>query len=281
MSKRKTVLPSHMKKTIERVEEIASAMDLVFEVVDARAPNASRGPILTRILAGPHHVKVFSKLDLADPHATNQWKQHFKKQGHVFADLPFRQSIRAESFLSELGLPFFGEKGRMFKALVIGIPNVGKSTFINLLVGKKRAHTGARPGITRGLQLVRLDSGVFLYDTPGVINPVIKDEEQGHILGLIGCLQENMFDIQEAALYLVNRIISGGYTRLFENVYQTDPVETTDPLALLDALGRRRGCLQRGGGVNMERACSVLLRDFSTGRFSGLSLEIPESPDSE
>ena len=104
-------------------------------------------------------------------------------------DAPFGKHIQAADFLSGLSLPFYGETGHMIKALVIGIPNVGKSTLINILCGRRRAHTGAMPGITRGVQLLSLDRGVFLFDTPGVINPVIKNEEQGHILGLIGCLQ--------------------------------------------------------------------------------------------
>jgi ribosome biogenesis GTPase A len=276
MSKRKTVLPGHMKKAIERVEELAATVDLAIEVVDARAPHASRCPILTRILAGPHHVTILSKTDLADPAATRAWKTALADQGRIAAELPFGKNAKPGALLSSLDIPFYGEPGRMIKALIIGIPNVGKSTLINILAGNRRAHTGAKPGITRGLQLVKLPGGVFLYDTPGVINPVIRNEEQAHILGLIGCLQENMFDTQAAATYLAQRVIAGGYTGLFAKTYQMDPPDTAEPLDLIGSLARRRGCVQRGGEADLERACNILLRDFSTGRFRGLTLETPD-----
>ena len=277
MSKRKTVLPIHMKKTIERVEELATTVDLVMEVVDARAPHSSRCPILTRILAGSHHVKILSKTDLADPAMTKLWKQEFQEQGNVFADLPYGRRVKSEEFLSRLHMPFQGETGRMIKALIIGIPNVGKSTLINLLAGKHRAHTGARPGITRGLQLITLGKGVFLYDSPGVINPVIRDEEQGHILGLIGCLQENLFDAETAVLYLATRIIDGGYLELFGKTYELKVEGVREPLELLELVARRRGCMRPGGTPDISRACNILLRDFSTGRLRGLTLETPVS----
>ena len=278
MSKRRTVLPGHMKKAIARVEELAATVDLAMEVVDARAPEASRCPILSRILTGCHHVKILSKTDLADARATALWKKHFEQQGLLWADLPYGRSIRAGDFLSRLQIPGYGQEGRMLKALIIGIPNVGKSTFTNLLVGRRRAGVGARPGITRGMQLVKIHKNVFMYDSPGVINPVIKNEEQGHILGLIGCLQENLFDVEAAAFYLADTVL-GGHARIIEKTYGLELEACADAEGLIHAVAMRRGFLRKGGVPDLERAARLLVTDHAAGRLSGLSLELP--PDSQ
>lgn len=272
MSKRKTVLPGHMKKTIERVEELASAVDIVFEVVDARAPLSSRCHILNRILAGSFHVTVLSKIDLADRMVTRSWERHFEGGGMPWKELPFGK-VRPADFFNFPALP--RAPGAMLKALAIGIPNVGKSTLINLLVGKHSAPVAARPGVTRGLQLLKAGDGIFIYDTPGVINPVIKSENHAHVLGLIGCLQDQFFDSEGAALHLADRILAAGAEKTFESCYDLKLHAGCGNVGMLEELARRRGFLLKGGEPDFGRACRLLVTDFSTGRLRGISLETP------
>lgn len=273
MSKHKTVLPSHMKRTIERVEELAAAVDVVFEVVDARAPLSSRCHILTKILAGSFHVTVLSKVDLSDRTVTRAWEKHFEHNGAPWKELPFGRKMRAGDFFNIPDLP--RAEGTMLKALAIGIPNVGKSTLINMLVGKHSAAVAARPGVTRGLQLLKASDGIFIYDTPGVINPTIKSESHAYILGLIGCLQDQFFDSEGAALYLAERIIAGGVEKSFEDGYDLELHSGCGNVGMIETLARRRGFLLKGGAPDFGRACRLLVTDFSTGRLRGISLEIP------
>lgn len=274
MTRRKTVLPGHMKKAIERIEELAPVVDVALEVVDARAPDASACPIITKILTTAYHVKVLSKADLADAAVSREWREKFTEQGATWSELPFGKHVPADIFLKKLKLPGLDDPGRMIKALIIGIPNVGKSTLINALVGRRRAHTGARPGITKGLQLISLADNVYLYDTPGVINPTIRNETQGHILGLIGCLQENLFDVETAAYFLSEHLVEN-YTAKVKSTYGIDIPAHTPPEDLLEMLARRRGFLLKGGAPDIDRACRTLVNDFATGKLKGITLEYP------
>lgn len=273
---RKTVLPQHMKKTIERVEEIASAVDIVFEVVDARAPEASRCHIMTRILAGSRLVTVLSKTDLADADATKEWKDSFDAREIPWVELPYGKKLNLDKFMGRSILPEVHiQEGAMLKALIIGVPNVGKSTLINLLTGKHRAPTGAKPGITRGVQLVKVMPGMFVYDTPGVINPTIKSETHAHILGLIGCLQESFYDAEAAAYFLAGRILATSRAAILEAHYDMRIDPDLGAGGVMEALAARRGFLLKGGAPDCIRACKTLAADFSTGRIKGVSLERP------
>jgi len=275
MSRRRPVLSGHMKKAIDRLESLSGTVNLVLEVVDARAPRSTRCDIVTRVLTGCRSVTVFSKADLADPAATDKWVRHLGSWGERAIVFPFGKQKKRKKFIEDI-LESSGVSGggEQVKAVVAGLPNVGKSTILNTITGRKRARVGARPGITRGLQLVTIRNDFMILDTPGVISSSIADREQELVLALVGCLQESGYDTHDAADFILSCTLPD-YPELLSKHYDIEDMPG-DPLSFYEAVARRRGFLQKGGMLDIDRVMPILLRDFSTGKLRGVTLERPD-----
>jgi len=277
MSNKNPVLPSHMKKAIERLETLSGVVNLVIEAVDARAPKATRCDFIARVIGGCRTATVLTKTDLADPAATKLWLKHLRAQNHGAIVIHGKSHKDRDGFLREIlkSAPE-ADSATGTHAVVVGLPNVGKSTITNFLIGRRSARVGAKPGVTRGLQLVNIRDDFLLLDTPGIVSPRIARREQGITLALVGCLQENFYEPEDAALHLLSTTLSD-YADRFRAYYDLkEAIE--DPVGFCDAVARRRGFLRKGGSTDVERTYRVIVNDFSAGRISGITLEFPDKP---
>jgi ribosome biogenesis GTPase A len=277
MSGKKNVLPSHMKRALDRLEQLSGVVNLVIEAVDARAPRATRCDFITKTIGGCRTATVLTKTDLADPGATKAWLAEFRREGRPAVTFAARENANRDAFIRAL-LAAAGDTGPSgARAVVAGLPNVGKSTITNFLIGRRSARVGAMPGVTRGLQLIKLRDDFLLLDTPGIVSPRLARREEGLILALAGCLQENLYDQEEAAFKLLQMSLPE-YEKTFFSFYGIKETggEPGEPAAFCEALAIRRGFLRKGGEPDLDRACKTLVRDFSTGRISGITLERPD-----
>ena len=274
MGDKRGVLSGHMKKAIDRLENLSGTVNLVIEVVDARAPAATRCAVVRRVLPGCRSVTVLSKADLADPAATSQWIEYLECLGEKALVFPYGKGKHAKKFVGRIvDYSGGGNRGQPVKAVVAGLPNVGKSTVLNMITGKKRAKVGAVPGVTRGLQLVNVRDGFLVLDTPGVVSSSAAKGEAGELPRLLGCIQESMFDTSEAAHILLSYCLPE-YAGLLKRFYDLE-AEPADAEDFFEAVARRRGFLLKGGMLDVDRVYPLLLRDFATGRVKGITLERP------
>ena len=278
--------PGHMTKTVRDLKESLKLIDLVIEITDARIPLSGRNPDLDRLAGGKARIMLFGKADLADPEVTELWADYFREEGiaPVVSDLRQKSSLRLLTPVIRAAMKEKLERdarrgitGRPIRAMVAGIPNVGKSTFINSFSGSKSLKTGNRPGVTRGRQWIRMGKEVELLDTPGLLWPKFEDEEIGKKIALIGSMPDDILDRGELALELLARVTSL-YPGLVSARYGVD--ETGDLPGLIESVGAARGCLRKGGAVDTDKAAGVLLDDFRSGRLGRISLEKPPVRDS-
>ncbi|MBQ6386103.1 MAG: ribosome biogenesis GTPase YlqF [Lachnospiraceae bacterium] len=278
--------PGHMTKTVRDLKESLKLIDLVIEITDARIPLSGRNPDLDRLAGGKARIMLFGKADLADPEVTELWADYFREEGiaPVVSDLRQKSSLRLLTPVIRAAMKEKLERdarrgitGRPVRAMVAGIPNVGKSTFINSFSGSKSLKTGNRPGVTRGRQWIRMGKEVELLDTPGLLWPKFEDEEIGKKIALIGSMPDDILDRGELALELLARVTSL-YPGLVSARYGVD--ETGDLPGLIESVGAARGCLRKGGAVDTDKAAGVLLDDFRSGRLGRISLEKPPVRDS-
>lgn len=271
--------PGHMTKTKRLIRENLKRVDLIIEVLDARAPFASANPLLREITAGKPRVLVLNKEDLADPAATAAWIEEFRKTGDTF---PIKVSAskrrNLESITRTATTPFTGESWasrRPVRALIAGIPNVGKSTIINALSRRRKAEAGATPGLTKDLRRIPVNERLELFDTPGLLWHKFEDRQTGIVLAALGAVKESVLPEEEVARGIVD-YLSSRYPGRVKDRYSLEDV-SDDSYRLVEAIGRRRGCLVSGGGVDMERTCVLILKDIRDGRLGRISLEWPDS----
>lgn len=270
--------PGHMARSGRLIAENLRLVDLVIELVDARIPRSSRNPQSPGIFRDRPCLVVMNKADLADPVQTRAWIRFFRERKEAGIPLESRtgkglgELRRLAGELARPGLRARGMK-RPVRLMVVGIPNVGKSSLLNRLVGRKSAAVGNRPGVTRGPQWVRLAEGMEILDTPGVLWPRFEDQQVGLKLAVTGAIRDEVFDRVKAAEWLIdllNREASGALgTR-----YGLSGIET--PNEWLEAIGRKRGLLAAGGQIDVERAAAALLEDYRSGRLGRITLEKPE-----
>ena len=276
--------PGHMAKTRRKIKEALGLVDMVAELIDARIPIASRNPELDALAAGKPRLLILSKSDMADESATRKWVAYFQSLGcqALAVDCKSGRGIqRVDAMMKEV-LADEREKwaqkgmvGRPVRAMVVGIPNVGKSTFINRLAGGTRAKAEDRPGVTRGNQWFTLPSGTQLLDTPGVLWPKFEDQQAALHLAFTGAIRDQILDCEELACELL-RLLAAHYRPFLTERYKlTEPIPE-DGYALLEAVGRRRGMLISGGEVNTERAANVVLDEYRAGKCGRITLEYPE-----
>ncbi len=270
--------PGHMHTTKKAIVERLPEIDVVIELLDARLPGSSANPLLAELTAAKPALKLLNKQDLADPDITALWLDHYRAQPDTQAlaldasiTAPARQLIAACRALA----PLRGGMVKPLRVLVCGIPNVGKSTLINTLVGHRSAHTGDEPGITKREQKIVLASDVYLWDTPGMLWPRIIVEQSGYQLAASGGIGRNAYDEEEVALELLARV-SGRYAERLRSRYKLAEVAGLTDEALLADIGRKRGGLMPGGRVNLQKAAEIVLNDFRSGAWGRITLETPE-----
>ena len=270
--------PGHMKKAREQIVEKLPGIDLVIEVLDARLPVSSANPLLAKLRGAKPCVKVLNKSDLADPVATAAWVRRFEQEQGVRA-LPLEAKERRDGGkllkLCRTMVPRRGGKGeRYLQIMVVGIPNVGKSTLINTLTGKKVARVGDKPAITTCQQQIDLHNGILLSDTPGLLWPMLEDQHGACRLAASGAIGENAYDTTAVALATFD-YVGRRYPALLLQRYKLAALPDS-PTAGLTELGRRRGCLVSGGDVDLHRAAELFLREVRGGLLGKISLEWPE-----
>lgn len=275
--------PGHMAKTKRLLSENLKLVDVVIELLDARIPASSKNPEIDRIIKNKPRLLVLNKSDLADSSISKEWKDWYNSRGIpvLFADsvkgTGLNTLIKDLKYLMRERFERDRQKGRRFrtiKTMVVGIPNVGKSTFINKIAGKSAAATGARPGVTRGKQWIRLNPEIDLLDTPGILWPKFDDKETALNLAFTGAIKDEILDVAQVAAALAEKL-SKEYPELFFKRYKLQNAEGLKGHELLEAAGRNRGCMLPGGVIDLKRISDTILDEFREGRIGAISLERP------
>ena len=275
--------PGHMTKTRRQIEADLKQVDAVCEIVDARIPISSRNPDIDSICGSKPRIIILNRMDLADQNATKRWAAYFREKGMaaVATDCKSRRGIGefqpAVRVLLKERLERDAARGmnRPIRVMVVGIPNVGKSTLINQISGRKGAKAENRPGVTRGKQWVTVDSGLQLLDTPGILWPKFEDPEVGMMLAYTGAVKEGVIDLEELACRLME-LLHKYYPQTLIDRYKVEAPEGTKGWELIEMAGRKRGYLVSGGEVNTERMSKVLVDEFRSGKLGKFTLEMPE-----
>ena len=275
--------PGHMTKTRRQIESDLKQVDAVCEIVDARIPMSSRNPDIDSICAGKPRIIVLNRMDLADPAATKRWSAHFKSKGYAVlaTDCKSRKGIAdftpaARTACAEkLQRDAARGMNRPLRVMVVGIPNVGKSTLINQISGRKGAKAENRPGVTRGKQWVTVDNGLLLLDTPGILWPKFEDPNVGMMLAYTGAVKEGVIDLEELACRLME-LLHKYYPQTLLERYKVEAPAGTPGWELLEMAGRKRGYLLSGAEVNTERMAKVLMDEYRGGKLGRFTLEEPE-----
>lgn len=274
--------PGHMAKARRQVLEKLKLIDVVIEIVDARIPVSSRNPMVDELTSHKPRLVLLNKADLADPVTTKEWITYFEKEnwatlmidaqrGKGIKEVPVKVMEQAKPLLDK-----FKSKGinpRAIRALILGIPNVGKSTVINRLANKRITNIGDKPGITKRQQWIKVGKEMELLDTPGILWPKFEDQDVGYRLALTGAIKEEIFDFQETVVFLLT-YLKKEYPTLLKERYDLTEL-TEDVVDLFDEIGKRRGCLVPGGLVDYDRVAEIVFRDFRQGKLGNISLERP------
>ena len=275
--------PGHMTKTRRQIEADLKQVDAVCEIVDARIPISSRNPDIDSICAGKPRIIVLNRMDLADNAATKEWLKFFREQGMaaVATDCKTKKGISCfqpavRSVLKEK-IARNEAKGmnRPLRVMIVGIPNVGKSTLINQISGRKGAKAENRPGVTRGKQWVTVDSSLLLLDTPGILWPKFEDPNVGMMLAYTGAVKEAIIDMEELACRLAE-LLWKYYPQTLRDRYGIDVAESMPGYQLIEEMGRKRGYLLARGEIHTERMSKVLLDEYRSGKLGCFTLEMPE-----
>lgn len=275
--------PGHMTKTRRQIESDLKLVDAVCEILDARIPISSRNPDIAAICGQKPRMVILNRIDMADPEMTKAWAAHFRAQGLAVIQTDCKSRRGINQFVPALRellkekLQRNMEKGqnRPLKIMIVGIPNVGKSTFINQISGRKGAKAENRPGVTRGKQWVTVDNGLLLLDTPGILWPKFEDPRVGMNLAFTGAVKDDILDIETLACRLMETLYRA-YPQALLDRYKLEAPEDTTGYGLLEAAGRKRGFLLSRGEINTERMARVLLEEFRSCKIGRFTLESPE-----
>ena len=277
--------PGHMTKAKRQMQEDIKLIDLVIELVDARVPLASRNPDIDELGKNKYRLILMNKADLADKEKTKQWSSYFKKMGFFVVSLDARTKNSMKS-ITDIVMEACKEKierdrkrgikNRPVRAMVVGIPNVGKSTFINSYAGKACAKTGNKPGVTKGKQWIRLSKSVELLDTPGILWPKFEDQSVGLKLALIGSIKDEILNIDELAVELIKFLIDS-YPGLLSERYDVN--ESGDITDIIIEIAKNRKCVSKGAEVDYSKAAALVIDDFRSGKLGKITLEIPNSQE--
>ncbi|WP_112478036.1 ribosome biogenesis GTPase YlqF [Vibrio variabilis] len=270
--------PGHMHKARKEIEEVIPQVDVIIEVLDARIPFSSENPMISELRGDKPVVKVLNKRDLADPEKTELWIAHLEKEQGVKAMAITTSNPQEVNKILELCrklAPHREEIGKNIRTMIMGIPNVGKSTIINTLARRTIAVTGNQPAVTRRQQRINLQNGIVLSDTPGILWPKVENPHSGFRLAATGAVKDTAIEYDEVAFYTVEYLAEFYPERLKER-YQIDEELPESDLEIMELIGRKRGALQSGGRVNLHKASEILLHELRNGTLGQLTLELPE-----
>lgn len=279
--------PGHMKKAKDIILANLKLVDVVIELLDARIPYSSANPMLQEIIAGKPRLVALNKSDLADPQITKRWVSYYKQQGvdAVAVDATQGRGIKQLVALTEkLAKPMTdklvskGAKARAARVMILGIPNVGKSSLINRLAGANKAKTADKPGVTRAKQWIRLGGNLELLDTPGILWPKFEDMTCGLKLAFTGAINDEAID-RELITGVFLQTMGELYPERLKERYKLTEELPTDSYELLELIGRKRGCLVKGGMVDIEKAQRIVLTDFRGGKLGSISLDAPPAAE--
>ena len=277
--------PGHMTKAKRMMQEDIKLIDLIIELVDARVPLSSRNPDIDELGKNKARLILLNKSDLADERQNAAWESYFLEKGFFVVKVNSKSGAGVKAVHGAIQEACKekierdrrrGIKNRPVRCMVVGIPNVGKSTFINTFAGKACAKTGNKPGVTKGKQWIRLKKGVELLDTPGILWPKFEDQNVGIRLALIGSIKDEILNIDELSLVLIEYLVhhyAGILTQRYEIVEEGKPVE------MLEAIAKNRNCLLKGGDLDYSKAVALLIEDFRSGKLGKITLEIPEETE--
>lgn len=274
--------PGHMTKAKRQMQEDIKLIDLVIELVDARIPLSSRNPDIDELGKNKARLILMNKADLASDEQTRRWSEYFRNKGFYVVKLDARSKAGMKA-INDVIMEACKEKierdrrrgikNRPVRAMVVGIPNVGKSTFINTYAGKACAKTGNKPGVTKGKQWIRLNKNVELLDTPGILWPKFEDQQVGLRLALIGSIKDEILNIDELSLELI-RIIQKNYPGILAARYELE--EEKDAVEVLEQIARNRNCVQKGNELDYSKAALLVIDEFRSGRLGKITLEFPK-----
>lgn len=275
--------PGHMTKAQRMIDDSMKLVDAVCELLDARIPAASRNPDIDRLAGGKPRLVILNRTDLADPAITGAWSEYYRRQGLAVLETDARSGRGVNRFPAAVrailkdkiaALEEKGQGSRPLRVMILGIPNVGKSTLINRLAGRRAAVAGDKPGVTRGKQWISIDAGLELLDTPGILWPKFESQEVGEALALTNAIKADVLDKEALAANFMLRL-RALYPGLIEQRYRFTPDPEKNGYELLEDAGRKRGFLISGGEVDLTRMANTLLKEFHDGVLGRISLEAP------
>jgi len=283
--------PGHMAKARRQVTEKLSVIDVVIELADARVPASSRNPMIDEIISNKPRLLLLNKADLADPRITQQWLSYYEGQGvkAIAIDAQSGQGLKAIITASQLlvkdkfdKMKAKGIKPRAIRALIVGIPNVGKSTLINKLAKKNIAKTGDRPGVTQAQQWIKVGKEIELLDTPGILWPKFEDQQVGFRLATTGAIKDTIINLQEVMVFALN-YLRETYPEILKERFDFDDETFTseDIVPIFDHIGKKRGCLMSGGIVDYDKTSELFLRELRAGKLGRLTFETPDMMNTE
>ena len=276
--------PGHMTKAQRMIEDNIKLVDAVCEVIDARIPRASRNPDIDRLAAGKPRLVILNRADLADPELTKRWKESFERQGMAVLETDARSGKGVGGFVPAVRRLLAdklreyeakGQSGRPLRVMILGIPNVGKSTFINKVAGRKAAAAGDKPGVTRGRQWINIDRSLDLLDTPGILWPKFDSQEVGELLAVTNAIKADVIDKETLGANFMLRLRSM-YPAAIEARYKFTPDEDANGFELLEQAAKKRGFLVSRGEYDIERMANTLLSEYHDGKLGRLTLELPD-----
>ena len=274
--------PGHMTKAKRAMQEDLKLIDVIIELVDARVPLSSKNPDIDQLANGKSRIILMNKYDLADGERTAEWMRYYEQKGYFVTKVNSKSGAGVKS-VHDVIQKACREKierdrkrgilNRPIRAMIVGIPNVGKSTFINSFARKACTKTGNKPGVTKGKQWIRLNKNVELLDTPGILWPKFEDQSVGLRLAFIGSIKDELFNIYELSILLLE-YLNENYPSAVSEFYQIP--EETEPSQQLCRIAERRGCIKAGGNYDVDKAAKCLVDDFRAGKLGAISLETPE-----
>ncbi len=269
--------PGHMHKANKEIKETLAQIDLIIEVLDSRIPFSSQNPLLSELRGNKLCIKVLTKSDLADPKLTNKWQTWLEQeQGVKTLALTTEQPERIRQLvdLSRKMVKTLPGKRQIINAMIMGIPNVGKSSLINILASRTIAKTGNEPAVTKSQQRINIGNDFMLFDTPGVLWPKVENEPSMYRLAVSGAVKDTAYEYDDIAFFAAEYLLSA-YPDSLKQRYQFTKTPTNE-LALLEAIGRKRGCLRSGGHIDLDKASKILLTELRSGKLGSISLETPD-----
>ena len=276
--------PGHMTRAQRMIEENLKLVDAVCEILDARIPASSRNPDIDRLAAGKPRLVILNRTDLADPAATARWRRWFQAQGIAILETDAKTGRGVNGFvpavrellkdrLAEYAAK--GQAGRPLRVMILGIPNVGKSTFINKVAGRKAAIAGDKPGVTRGRQWINIDAGLDLLDTPGILWPKFDSQEVGEMLAITNAIKADVLDKETLGANFMLRLREN-YPDALRERYKIEPDPALNGFELLEQAAKKRGFLVSRGEYDIERMANTLLKEYHEGKLGRLTLEMPD-----